>query len=128
MKTKNKPQHPGAYLAEIQPGIMSKTALAERLNVARDTLYSVLRGKRRIDPAMAAILGEITDKSAREWLEMQLAWDLAQACKSRRIWPPLSDVPESAFPGCSTRFFARWRPNPAKHIPTSSLGSMASFE
>ena len=61
---------------------MSKTALAERLNVARNTLYSVLRGKRRIDPAMAAILGEITDKSAHEWLQMQFAWDLAQARKS----------------------------------------------
>jgi len=61
---------------------MSKTALAERLNIARNTLYSVLRGRRRIDPAMAAILGGITDKSAREWLQMQLDYDLAQAGKS----------------------------------------------
>jgi plasmid maintenance system antidote protein VapI len=45
--------------------------------MARGTLYSFLRGEKRLDPHVATILGEITDKSAREWIEMQHEHDLA---------------------------------------------------
>ena len=45
-----------------------------------------MNGKRRLNPEMAARLAEITDKSAREWIEMQAAFDAHQvekiACKS----------------------------------------------
>ena len=71
-----KPQHPGEHLAEIQPGLMSKTALAAKLNMARGTLYSFMRGKKRLDPEMAAALGELTGEGAAFWLEMQHAHDL----------------------------------------------------
>ena len=79
MSMKNKPQHPGAYFAEIQPGLMTKTAMAAKLNMSRTTLWKFMRGETRLDPDMAAGLGEITGDGAVFWLKLQHAWDLWQA-------------------------------------------------
>ena len=79
MNTKNKPQHPGAYLNEIQPAIMSKTAMAAKLNMSRTTLWKFMKGEARLDPDMAAILGEITGEGTAFWLKLQHDWDLWQA-------------------------------------------------
>jgi addiction module HigA family antidote len=77
-----KPQHPGQYLAEIQPGLMSKTALAAKLNISRTTLYSFKRGETRLDPDMAARLGKL-HKDAAFWLKLQHKHDLWQAEQRR---------------------------------------------
>ena len=76
----NKPHHPGEHLAAIQPGLMSKTALAAKLNMARNTLYLFMRGKKRLDLEMASILGELTGEGAAFWLEMQHEHDLWMCC------------------------------------------------
>ena len=59
---------------------MSKTALAAKLNMARNTLYyySFMGGDKRLDPAMAATLGEITGEGAAFWLKLQHEHDLAE--------------------------------------------------
>ena len=79
MNTENIPQHPGAYLSEIQPEIISKTALAAKLNMSRTTLWKFIRGKTRLKPDLAAILGDITGDGTAFWLKLQHAWDLWQA-------------------------------------------------
>jgi addiction module HigA family antidote len=79
MNTRNKPQHPGAYLAEIQPGLMTKTALAAKLNMSRTTLWKLMKGEVPLDPGLAARLGDITGDGAAFWLKLQHAWDLWQA-------------------------------------------------
>jgi len=53
--------------------------MAAKLNMSRTTLWKFTEGKSRLNPDMAAILGQITDKSAREWIGMQAAFDTHQA-------------------------------------------------
>jgi plasmid maintenance system antidote protein VapI len=74
--------HHGEYLAEIQPGLMSKTALAAKLGMARGTLYSFLRGEKRLDPSVATILGELHE-DATFWLRLQHEHDLSQVERHR---------------------------------------------
>jgi addiction module HigA family antidote len=76
MKTKNKPIHPGVLLKKIKPEALNNTALAEKLNMCRTTLWRFMNGKRRLDPGWASALAEITDKSTREWIEAQATYDV----------------------------------------------------
>jgi addiction module HigA family antidote len=80
---KNKYTHLGERLDDIRRCILHlpKTKLAEKLDVAPNTLYAVLRGKRRIDLKMASKLGEL-HRDARFWIELQAAFDVHQV-KSR---------------------------------------------
>jgi antitoxin HigA-1 len=69
-------QHPGRYLSEIiQPE--RKKDFAKKLGVSRQTLWELLNAKQRVELAMAERLARVTDKPAREWLQMQLEHDLA---------------------------------------------------
>ena len=77
MKT-NKPTHPGAYLKSKKPEALTNTELASKLNICRTTLWRFLKGERRLDPDMAARLGEL-HKDAAFWLKLQLEHDLARA-------------------------------------------------
>jgi addiction module HigA family antidote len=79
MIKKKQRKNPGQRLDEIRKSILHlpKTALAEKLGIAPNTLYAVLNGKRRIDPKMAARLGEM-HRGARFWIEMQAAFDVDQ--------------------------------------------------
>lgn len=60
--------------------------MAAKLSMSRTTLWKLMKGEMRLDPDMAAILGEISGEGPGFWLRMQLAWDLEQAekmaCKS----------------------------------------------
>jgi antitoxin HigA-1 len=78
MSKQNKPQHPGLYLASKLQGMTTKTDLARRLGISRDTLYSILKGENRIKPEMASVLGEL-HKGTAFWVEKQAAFDLWQA-------------------------------------------------
>ena len=57
---------------------MTKTAMAAKLNMSRTTLWKFMRGETRLDPDMAAGLGEITGDGTAFWLQMQLDYDLAK--------------------------------------------------
>ena len=78
MKTTT-PLHPGLHLKSTKPKALNNTALAEKLNICRTTLWKFMRGKKRLDPDLAARLGEISGESARAWLERQHAFDVHQA-------------------------------------------------
>lgn len=73
------PLHPGEILRE---DVLADLALgvgeaASRLGVSRVALSRVLHGHARISPRLAVRLQEAGVGSARAWLAMQAAYDLA---------------------------------------------------
>ncbi len=75
-----KPVHPGAILREdvlVELGL-SVTEAAERLGVSRVTLSRVLHEHARISPNLAVRLEVAGVGTARAWLAMQSACDLAE--------------------------------------------------
>lgn len=78
MKT---PTHPGKILREdvLAELGLSVTEAAERLGVSRVSLSRVLHGHAGISPNLAIRLEEAGVSTARAWLDMQTAFDLAAA-------------------------------------------------
>jgi addiction module HigA family antidote len=77
MKT---PVHPGAILREdvLADLGLSVTEAAERLGVARVTLSRVVNERAAISPNLAVRLEQAGVSTARAWLAMQNAYDLAK--------------------------------------------------
>jgi addiction module HigA family antidote len=73
------PTHPGAILREdIFPELgLTITQIAEHLKVSRVTLSRVLHERSAISPNMALRLEAAGLSSARLWMDMQVAHDLA---------------------------------------------------
>lgn len=73
------PTHPGAILREdVLPELgLSVSAVAERLGISRVTLSRVLHEHSGISPNLALRLEAAGLSSARVWLAMQSAHDLA---------------------------------------------------
>lgn len=79
MAMKN-PVHPGEILRydvleELDMGVGEA---ADRLGVSRVTLSRVLHGHARISPNLAIRLEQAGVSTARAWLAMQIAYDLAR--------------------------------------------------
>lgn len=89
------PTHPGAILREdVLPELgLSVSAVAEHLGVSRVTLSRVLHEHSAISPNLALRLEAAGLSSARVWLAMQSAHDLAAA---RQAGVPKVDVLQSA--------------------------------
>jgi len=75
------PVHPGELLREdILPSVeISKTQLAERLHVSRQTFHDILAGKQAVTAGMALRLGRLFGNSAEFWLRLQQTYDLKRA-------------------------------------------------
>ena len=73
--------HPGELLREIiLPDIpMSKVAIAEALQISRQTLYDILNEKQPITAEMAVRFGKLLGNGACFWLNMQRNYDLEKA-------------------------------------------------
>ncbi len=74
-----KPVHPGAILREdvlVELGISVSDA-AERLGVSRVALSRVINERARISPSLAVRLEAAGISTARAWLALQAACDLA---------------------------------------------------
>ncbi|MVT26251.1 HigA family addiction module antitoxin [Nesterenkonia alkaliphila] len=74
------PVHPGEVIREDvleELGLSVKDA-AERLGVSRVALSRVLNARARISPELALRLEDAGVGSAKLWLDMQTAYDLAQ--------------------------------------------------
>ena len=79
MAMKN-PPHPGRLLrADIEALGLSVAEAAEGLGVTRQQLYNVLNGKSAVTPEMAVRLEKGIGSTAETWLNLQTAYDLAQA-------------------------------------------------
>jgi antitoxin HigA-1 len=83
MPMKN-PVHPGRVVRHdcLEPLGLSVTAGAKVLGVSRQALNNVVNGKAGISPEMAIRLSKAFGSTPETWLRMQLAYDLAAACKN----------------------------------------------
>jgi len=78
MVKKRKPTHPGKILDElyIKPLKLNLQKLAQRLGIARNTLFKIRAGKANITPSIALSLAEAFDTTPQLWLNLQLTYDL----------------------------------------------------
>ena len=78
MVKKRKPTHPGEILDElyIRPLNLNLQKLADRLCIARNTLFKIRTGEASITPAIALSLAEAFDTTPQMWLNLQQAYDL----------------------------------------------------
>jgi antitoxin HigA-1 len=78
MVKKRKPTHPGIILDEdyIKPLGLSLQKLAERLGIARNTLFKIRTGEARMTPSIAISLAGAFDTTPELWLNLQLKYDL----------------------------------------------------
>jgi antitoxin HigA-1 len=63
---------------------LSVTEAAEALGVSRNNLSELLNGRIGVSPEIALRFGMVFNTSAEVWLNMQMAYDLAQAGKRSR--------------------------------------------
>jgi len=80
------PPHPGRSIrnACLEPLGLSVTEGARILGVTRQALNNVVNGKSGISPEMAIRLTKAFGSTPETWLQVQLAYDLAQARKNER--------------------------------------------
>ncbi len=78
MIKKRKPTHPGKILNEhyIKPLNLNLQKLADRLAIARNTLFKIRAGKASVTPSLALSLAEAFDTSPQLWLNLQQKYDL----------------------------------------------------
>jgi antitoxin HigA-1 len=79
--TGQSPSHPGTHIRErcLEPLGLTVTAAAAALGVARKTLSELLNGRSGVSPEMAIRLSKAFGVTAREWMQLQLDFDLSQA-------------------------------------------------
>ncbi|MFT3970365.1 MAG: HigA family addiction module antitoxin [Micropruina sp.] len=79
MMVMKSPVHPGEILREDVLADLGMTVgeAASRLGISRVTLSRVLHGHARISPNLAVRLEQAGVSTARAWLAMQSAYDLA---------------------------------------------------
>ena len=77
------PAHPGELVRHecIEPLGLSVTAAAKALGVSRKTLDNLVNGRAGVSPEMAIRLATAFGGSARAWINMQAAYDLAEIRK-----------------------------------------------
>jgi len=79
-----KPTHPGAILREdILPAMdVTKTNLANALDISRQMLYGILNEEKGVSPETAIKLGAYFGNNPEMWLNMQMKYDLFKARKT----------------------------------------------
>jgi addiction module HigA family antidote len=78
------PVHPGRLVeANLEELGLSVAEAAKAMNVTRQQLYNVMRGKSAVSPDMALRLEMAFGGGAAMWLGMQSAYNLAQARKEQ---------------------------------------------
>lgn len=72
------PMHPGELLREdILPATgLTKTEIARKLGVSRQTLHDLVAERQPVTVAMALRLGKLFGNSAEFWLNLQRNYDL----------------------------------------------------
>jgi antitoxin HigA-1 len=76
------PIHPGEFLAEILTELgISQAEFARRIRVSAMRISHVVKGTRPVTAELALLFGKAFGQSAEYWLNLQTAYDLAQARK-----------------------------------------------
>ena len=83
--TNGPPTHPGEMLLEefLKPLGITQVELAEKIRVSYPRINELVRGKRGVTPDTALRLEQLFGMEAQFWLNLQLAWDLYHAARSR---------------------------------------------
>ncbi len=78
MAKKRKPSHPGEILDKlyIEPLQLNLQKFADRLGIARNTLFKIRDGAASITPSIALSLAEALDTTPQLWLNLQQNYDL----------------------------------------------------
>ena len=85
------PPHPGEILTTlyVEPLRETKgltiTALAEALDVKRQTLSELMHQKTGISPKMAMRLSIVFNTTPELWMNLQTTYDLSLVCKDKRL-------------------------------------------
>ena len=79
MTIMHNPAHPGEVLREYLPENLSITDIAQRLDITRQSLSSLLNQRSGISADMALRLEAALDIEASFWLRLQMAHDLWSA-------------------------------------------------
>jgi addiction module HigA family antidote len=80
-----KPVHPGKLVeANLEQLSLTVANAAKAMQITRQQLYNVIRGKSAVSPDMALRFEKAFGGSAAMWLAMQAAFDLAYARKAQR--------------------------------------------
>ncbi len=81
MSMMKNPSHPGEVLAELYLGPldMSPIALARRLHVPRTRIERLVKGETALTVDTALRLAKFFRTTPEYWMNLQRAWDLAQA-------------------------------------------------
>ena len=75
------PSHPGEVLSELylEPLDLSPIALAKRLHVPRTRIERLVKGETALTVDTAIRLARFFSTTPEYWMNLQRAWDLAQA-------------------------------------------------
>jgi len=86
MKQPKNPFHPGEILLEefLEPGEITQTAFAAKLNWTRARLNEFIKGKRGVTADAALDLAKALGTTAKLWMNLQATYDLDQAIKRRK--------------------------------------------
>lgn len=94
MGKRRKPTHPGEILDEdyIKPLKLNLQKLADRLGIARNTLFKIRAGEASVTPAIALSLAEAFDTTPQLWLNLQINYDLwVEEHEHKRVQPILKN-------------------------------------
>ena len=85
-RMKRRPTHPGEMLREdfLPDYELTVSRLAEAVDVSRQSINELLRGRRAVSPEMSPRLARLFGNSPEFWLNAQRAvdlWDAAEAIK-----------------------------------------------
>ena len=81
------PTHPGEILAEefLKPLGISQIAFAAYIGVPVQRINELVRGKRGVTPETAWLLSQALNTTPEFWLNLQMAFDLAQNRPRREV-------------------------------------------
>ena len=96
MKSSRAPRHPGRileedFLSRLPPG-WTQAEVADRLGVTRPRLNELIRRKRGVTPDTALRLARAFGTEPEFWLEAQMAWDLYEVARSRKLMKEVERV------------------------------------
>jgi len=78
--------HPGYFLETryLKPLRLTQLALASKLGISRRRVNELVRGRRGMTPDTAMRLAAYFRTEPEFWMQLQLAWDMHRALRSRQ--------------------------------------------
>lgn len=88
------PAHPGEILLEefLVPLELTQVQLAKHLGLPTQRINEIINGKRGVSPETALLLSGALETSPEFWLNLQSAYDLAQARLGRSTRKPVTSL------------------------------------